>query len=519
MQTKLLQSQAFIYGLLLLLLNDFILKYSYPGWFTGKLSDFAGLFIFPIFWIAFFPKYRGQILWATVLGFLWWKTPLADPFINCWNQWIFYSIRRIVDYTDYVALIAVIFAWKYSESEVRIFKISPGFVTVLTLFSFCATSAIKPLLYQFPNPQLVVYNYKVDSLRIDTDQISSYNFEADSNGVYRLIKQEERYDKYNPKVSEKTMIGDSLILVRIFASSYYNEYEHLNTYSGEVRFMHKVRKERQKFNENYLAELKYEGGVYAKEPYFTLGDDGIWPRQVEVKKHPVHISQKDTFSIRTKAFGALEELHFKHSLLHGKYIRYWNPSTVEVSGHYQQGVEVGMWEYFDSTGVKIKEANYKEGELQSVILIEGNERKKGPNAITKRRVIWAQFGMLLLCFLLLGISIYYFAKWYKPRQASTIKMNLIVGALWNLLSSVAFSIAITFFTLWIFISLSGTHLPFGWDLPIGLDRLTFLMFAIPILPFIYFLVSRRYGDFFWILLWTITGTIIIAIISFLTTLI
>lgn len=36
----------------LMALNDHWLKYQYPGWVTGKLSDFAGLYFTPIFLLA-----------------------------------------------------------------------------------------------------------------------------------------------------------------------------------------------------------------------------------------------------------------------------------------------------------------------------------------------------------------------------------------------------------------------------------------------------------------------------------
>ena len=35
-------------SMFLLALNDHYLKYAYPSWLTGKLSDFAGLIFFPI---------------------------------------------------------------------------------------------------------------------------------------------------------------------------------------------------------------------------------------------------------------------------------------------------------------------------------------------------------------------------------------------------------------------------------------------------------------------------------------
>jgi hypothetical protein len=35
-------------ALIVLVLNDHVWKYSHPGWLTGKLSDVAGLIVFPL---------------------------------------------------------------------------------------------------------------------------------------------------------------------------------------------------------------------------------------------------------------------------------------------------------------------------------------------------------------------------------------------------------------------------------------------------------------------------------------
>jgi len=44
-----LVSSGFLAGLSVLLVNDFVLKQIFHNWLTGKLSDLAGLFIFPMF--------------------------------------------------------------------------------------------------------------------------------------------------------------------------------------------------------------------------------------------------------------------------------------------------------------------------------------------------------------------------------------------------------------------------------------------------------------------------------------
>jgi di/tricarboxylate transporter len=42
----------------LMVVNDHDLKYRFPSWWTGKLSDFAGLFFFPLFLVALYNLFR-----------------------------------------------------------------------------------------------------------------------------------------------------------------------------------------------------------------------------------------------------------------------------------------------------------------------------------------------------------------------------------------------------------------------------------------------------------------------------
>ena len=53
----------------LLWLNDHWLKVTYPSWLTGKLSDFAGLFFFPLFLCAVINL--GRNLWSRGRNFHW----------------------------------------------------------------------------------------------------------------------------------------------------------------------------------------------------------------------------------------------------------------------------------------------------------------------------------------------------------------------------------------------------------------------------------------------------------------
>lgn len=139
---KILSSPWFLIGLALLLLNDFIFKEIYGNWLTGKLSDFAGLFIFPLFWTALFPKYKIRIFLFTALFFIFWKSPYSESFIGLWNKVMFFEIARVVDYTDLLALFILPAAYYYEgrKNRVDFIKLNPIIPLLISIFSFIATS-------------------------------------------------------------------------------------------------------------------------------------------------------------------------------------------------------------------------------------------------------------------------------------------------------------------------------------------------------------------------------------------
>lgn len=141
-RNRILLHPIFILSLLLLVINDFILKQHFQNFITGKLSDFAGLFAFTLFFIAMFPGREKLITILVVVFFLFWKTSLSQPFIERWNDLNFYPIDRIVDYTDFFALPMTWLAYKFSLKERR--TLGARYLTIpvaiFALFSFCATS-------------------------------------------------------------------------------------------------------------------------------------------------------------------------------------------------------------------------------------------------------------------------------------------------------------------------------------------------------------------------------------------
>ncbi|ALL05277.1 hypothetical protein AQ505_07095 [Pedobacter sp. PACM 27299] len=176
-QFKPLTTLPFLFCLLLLLINDFYLKGAFHNTLTGKLSDFCGLFIFPIFWSVFFPKRKLAIFLLTGLLFMVWKSEYSTSFIEFFSAYCF-PIQRVVDHTDIIALIVLPLAWYSLNRSKWSFKLSPSFISLLAFFAFCASSV--PRYHQsFNQPQYVLFKSSKlpDSMYYDGD-FAVYHFDS-----------------------------------------------------------------------------------------------------------------------------------------------------------------------------------------------------------------------------------------------------------------------------------------------------------------------------------------------------
>jgi hypothetical protein len=144
-----LSSFPFLTALLLLLTNDLLLKNHFHNEITGKLSDFSGLLVFVVFFIALLPKNKKTVILASALLFILWKSPASEGFIQWWNGLSPLTIHRTVDFSDLFALLVLPIAWYISERE---FKLVPNrfaisVIGIITVFSFAATSYTKSFQY------------------------------------------------------------------------------------------------------------------------------------------------------------------------------------------------------------------------------------------------------------------------------------------------------------------------------------------------------------------------------------
>jgi hypothetical protein len=145
-----LTTWPFLVSLAALLLNDGWLKSAYPGFVTGKLSDFAGVAVVGLLLLALNPSHLIRTMAAVAVAFAWWKSPLSQSTIDALNAWTPVQIGRVVDYTDLVA-IAVLpavasvarrpLAFQIQGKALRRVLVVP--VAALTMLGLMATSVIQ----------------------------------------------------------------------------------------------------------------------------------------------------------------------------------------------------------------------------------------------------------------------------------------------------------------------------------------------------------------------------------------
>ncbi len=149
MRSKNIVNYVFLAGLLVLILNDHVLKAVYGNWLTGKLSDFAGLLILPMILKFVFPLNTRKAIVGTIFFFIFWKTPLSQLTIDGFNSLDILTISRVVDYTDFVAfLILPLSVYVLDHTEKFAIKIHSqplqkaaiSFVFLLSILTFVATS-------------------------------------------------------------------------------------------------------------------------------------------------------------------------------------------------------------------------------------------------------------------------------------------------------------------------------------------------------------------------------------------
>lgn len=186
----------FLLCLFLLLLNDFYLKPVFANGLTGKLSDFAGLIIFPVFIACLLPASRKWIALVSGILFLIWKTPLVTPLIEWFNGFMPFAIHRVIDYSDYWALLVLPVAHRMLN-EASTPQVYTGWlvragrtaIASLAFFGVCATS-IAPKIEDPPGTVYIGQSYRMKKRKhevIAMIQSLGYNVDHHDNNAQKTL--------------------------------------------------------------------------------------------------------------------------------------------------------------------------------------------------------------------------------------------------------------------------------------------------------------------------------------------
>lgn len=161
----LLLHPVFLFSLIILVLNDHWWKYSFPGWLTGKLSDFAGVLVVTIFLFVLMPGKRVLAACISALAFVWWKSQLSEALIYWINTYAHLTIKRVIDYSDDLALLVVPVAFyvkplNYTLS-LSLMKFLKPVLLSSTVIAICATSMPRMNDYHYPEGYVsILKDYK-----------------------------------------------------------------------------------------------------------------------------------------------------------------------------------------------------------------------------------------------------------------------------------------------------------------------------------------------------------------------
>lgn len=330
----------FIISVLLLALNDWVLKAMFHNFITGKLSDFAGIFAFAIFAFACIPSKKVFISWGIAFAFCWWKSPFSDSFIAFWSSH-FFEIERTIDMTDLLAILVLPFANRYANADfVRFYpkKYAIYLMSFMVCAVFMATSR-KIHYVELTIPRVYILPNQANSSNRDTEM---YNFiQIDSAFSAMVVHHIDKEDYVIKDEYQQNQILKNFADGKNIANHY-----QIDSLSG------------QKINQTDPKGQK----------------QGIWK-----------FSNENIFYV----------IHYQNDVLHGNYT-ILDGKQPKIEGNFANNLAEGNWNFYDSIG-KIKEKRiYSKGETIKKY-IGDTEKNIDSRQSFKNKVAWAlAFEVLLL---------------------------------------------------------------------------------------------------------------------------
>ncbi|MDR2271922.1 MAG: hypothetical protein LBF27_13540 [Sphingobacterium sp.] len=358
---KNLVSPLFVLFLVLLIVNDFFLKATFHNTFTGKLSDFSGLFIFPIFWSVIFPKQKLLVFIATAVLFVFWKSEYSVVIIQFLKP--YFNIGRTVDLSDLIALPMILFAWFYTKDTAQqsigpmlMRRLGSYFVGAVAIFSFCATSQPR-YIESFDQPQYVLLK----------------------NPTIRDLHSYDEFEFYKK---------DSLLVVKI---------NYLNTHRPARN---------DDYNKNNLIKTLDLTILHLIADSASLIPPG------EITLLTVNTGQ------------GLDSLRFNGGRLDGRFVRTKGGQPIIV-GFYKMGLEDSTWTIRDSVGTDKVIQTFVHGETTNIKHFSHDQLKSSSDINTRSDTIfntYIQLAVLTIC--MAGICFLLYTN-YRRTTPAHFKLKLL----------------------------------------------------------------------------------------------
>ncbi len=472
----------FLFCLGILLCNDFYWKYAFHNTLTGKLSDFVGLFVFAIFWSTFFPKYRKIIYWSIAAFFIFWKSTASNGFIEVWNEWSFWGISRVVDYTDLWALVSLPLAYAYEVHPLKPkpLRLNPAFIAVLSFFAFAATSPEPPQWQEFERSMTFVY-------QVDTSDVIQLK-----ECMGELI------------VQEKTYSGTPKILPNIGAFEIVNDLLFIKTNGG---FSFPLRP----ITVDSIEEKRAKKDL-TKNHLGVKGEIGITYLSIESCSNLFVKGMKNTLKVDTVLFGEKQALQFSRSLQNGKQTYFYANGKPRLEAAYTNGMENGKWSYFAENELLVREEWHVNGILQKTVFYENGQvlrteiSKSYFNSSSIGGFLWCAFFALTLYFLycLWRLSKATNSEWVFAGQKKRLVFVEVIIRFFLVVPFVGIAAVLAMLSYALATRLYGT---FGFEFFLGMEVfllpiMGFMVFLLPV--FLYLLKRRTEGE------WLYLGVLLIA---------
>lgn len=417
----------------LLLINDFYLKAEYHNWLTGKLSDVCGLYVFASFWSAIFPDRKRAVYLTTALLFAIWKSPYSQGFIDFFSENL-YTITRIVDFSDLVALLVLPLGFFYVPSHSVKIRLNPLPIAFLTVISFCATSIPQPTQV-FTQPQYLLFKPGIVKFE-DTDHPSNYQ-------VYDM---------------------DSLLVIRV------NEIEIHNRAAIDDEY-HKAQ---------ILKDLDLRLLKAAKEPYGRATE----PHDYINLRDSLIVGE--VTSVDLPLDSVTEHLRFSGTRLHGRFARLSKTGKLVIDGRFKNGIDDSVWSFYDADGRFISRKYFVNGELTktesfgNAVLISDREHNTRQETIRNK-----YFHLVFIALLIVALVSKLVLNYKHSGQQDIIR----VSGFWKIAGSVCLPIVVFILAKLISSLVPNSYSPFF--LGIFGEVILVCVVALPLFLMIFFFLKLR----------------------------